>query len=466
MTNVCSKRTLSCLLENLFCSTFITTMHHIQKLVSDFYFQTEQKFGLLKTDQVIVAVSGGLDSMTLLTVMHRAGFNVAVAHINYGLRGEESDLDQKLVEEYCAENFIACYIKHADPVEMRKGNLQDNAREFRYRFFDELVQSHNAKYVAVAHHEDDQVETLLFKYIRGSYSFFPRGMKAVQGAVIRPFLHMRKSQIHDIALGYQVPWREDSSNAKSDYSRNKIRNEMIPIVDLMQPGFHEMLLRRNNLNAISEDYINSKLSEEVDSFLNGKEGDILIADGWRRDDGFDILRATYILRYTDFSHQRSEEFLQLMKAPIGKKLESNTWEIFRERESVRIMRRRDHEEIFLDIDEDTVAIDYPKRLRFQKSMYSDDFLKSKFVGVFDFDKLHFPLKLRKWKEGDSFHPLGMKGRKKVSDYLISEKVELSQKRKILVLESEGEIIWVVGMRISEKFKVDEHTTAMWIMTVD
>jgi tRNA(Ile)-lysidine synthase len=441
-------------------------MHHIQKLVSDFYFQTEQKFGLLKTDLVIVAVSGGLDSMTLLTVMHRAGFNVAVAHINYGLRGEESDLDQKLVEEYCEKLFVACYTTKADPEEMRNGNLQQNAREFRYRFFDEVLEKHHAKYIAVAHHEDDQVETLLFKFIRGSYSFFPRGMKAIQGAVIRPFLHMRKSQIHDIALGYQVPWREDSSNAKSDYSRNKIRNEMIPIVDLMQPGFHEMLLKRNNLNAISEDYINSMLSMELDAFLQATDSDILVADGWRRADGFDILRAAYILRYTDFSHQRADEFLNLMDGGIGKKLESQGWEIYRERECARIVRRIGNEDVKIEIHAETTAIDYPKRIRIEKKAASDDFLKSKYVGVFDFEKLEFPLTLRKWKEGDHFQPLGMKGRKKISDLLISEKVELSQKRKVLVLESNGEIVWVLGFRISDKFKLTDDTSTMWVMTVE
>jgi tRNA(Ile)-lysidine synthase len=441
-------------------------MHHIQKLVSDFYFQTEQKFGLTKNDLVIVAVSGGLDSMTLLTVMHKAGFNIAAAHVNYGLRGEESDLDQKLVEEYCEKLFVACYTTKADPEEMRSGNLQQNAREFRYQFFDELVARHNAKYIAVAHHEDDQVETLLFKFIRGSYSFFPRGMKAIQGAVIRPFLHMRKSQIHDIALGYQVPWREDSSNAKSDYSRNKIRNEMIPIVDLMQPGFHEMLLKRNNLNAISEDYINSMLSMEVDAFLVAKESDIIVSDGWRRADGFDILRAAYILRYTDFTHQRAEEFLHLLDGKIGRKLESQNWEIFRERECTRLVRRRDVAEVFIEISKNTSAIDYPKRIRIETSAANENFLKSKFVGVFDFDKLEFPLILRKWKEGDNIQPLGMTGRKKVSDILISEKVELSQKRKVLVLESNGEIVWVLGMRISEKYKFTEDTSTMWIMTIE
>jgi tRNA(Ile)-lysidine synthase len=441
-------------------------MHHIQKLVSDFYFQTEQKFGLTKNDLVIVAVSGGLDSMTLLTIMHRAGFNIAVAHVNYGLRGEESDLDQKLVEEYCEKLFVSCYVRKADPEEMRKGNLQDNARVFRYRFFDDIVEEHHAKYIAVAHHEDDQVETLLFKFIRGSYSFFPRGMKAIQGAVIRPFLNMRKSHIHDIALGYSVPWREDSSNTKSDYSRNKIRNEMIPIVDLMQPGFHEMLLKRNNLNAISEDYINSMLSLEVDAFLQVTESDILVADGWRRADGFDILRAAYILRFTDFTHQRSEEFLNLLSGGIGKKLESQNWEIFRERESARMVRRKENEDVLLEIDEKTTALDFPMRIRIEKSEVNQDFLKSRHVGVFDFDKLEFPLVLRKWKEGDHFQPFGMSGRKKVSDFLISQKVELSQKRKVFVLESNGEITWVVGMRISEKFKLTESASAMWVMTVE
>jgi tRNA(Ile)-lysidine synthase len=441
-------------------------MHHIQKLVSDFYFQTEQKFGLTKTDLVIVAVSGGLDSMTLLTVMHRAGFNIAVAHVNYGLRGEESELDQKLVQDYCEQLFVPCYVTNADPEQMRNGNLQDNARVFRYAFFDELVAKYHAKYIAVAHHEDDQVETLIFKFIRGSYNFFPKGMKAIQGAVIRPFLHMRKSQIHDIALGYSVPWREDSSNAKSDYSRNKIRNEMIPIVDLMQPGFHEMLLKRNSLNSISEDYINSMLSLEVDAFLQANESDIIVADGWRRGDGFDILRAAYILKYSDFTYQRAEEFLHLLDGSIGRKLESSNWEIYREREHARFVRKKGVEEVELTIDANTTALDYPKRILISKEKVSSDFLKSKFVGVFDFDKLQFPLKLRKWKEGDSFQPLGMKGRKKVSDFLIGEKVELSQKRKVLILESDGEIVWVVGMRISEKFKLTESTSTMWIMTVD
>jgi tRNA(Ile)-lysidine synthase len=208
------------------------------------------------------------------------------------------------------------------------------------------------------------------------------------------------------------------------------------------------------------------LSLELDAFLQANESDILVADGWRRADGFDILRAAYILRYTDFSHQRADEFLNLMDGSVGKKLESQGWEIYRERESARIVRRVGNEEVKIEIQADTKAIDYPRRIRIEKKAASEDFLKSKYVGVFDFEKLQFPLTLRKWKEGDHFQPLGMKGRKKISDLLISEKVELSQKRKVLVLESNGEIVWVLGFRISDKFKLTDGTSTMWVMTVE
>jgi len=151
---------------------------------------------------------------------------------------------------------------------------------------------------------------------------------------------------------------------------------------------------------------------------------------------------------------------------IGKKLESHNWEIFRERESARMVRRKENEDVLLEIDEKTTALDFPMRIRIEKSEVNQDFLKSRYVGVFDFDKLEFPLVLRNWREGDHFQPFGMNGRKKVSDFLISQKVELSQKRKVLVLESNGEIVWVVGMRISDKFKLTENTSAMWVMTVE
>lgn len=429
-------------------------MHQIQRLVAEFSTHTERTFGVIAQEKLIVAVSGGLDSMVLLYLLHHAGFECVVAHVNYHLRGDDSNQDEALVKSFCDTNSIPFEVRHADPEAVRQGNLQDNARVLRYSFFEEIRMKHNARFVAVAHHQDDAIETVLWKFIRGSYGVAPLSMQAQRDAIIRPLMNYTKSALRDIALGYAIPWREDLSNQRLDYSRNKIRNEIIPVINTIQPGFHDMLLSKTQHNAIVEDYVKQKLKEEV--HIESRSTEWLIGQSWMKGDGFDLLRAEFICEKWQWPAHRAEELVRLQLGENGKYLESASWRIIKQRDGLLVVKNDAlTQEVCVLSQQDLIDGKCGIIGEFVAPVIDKSLPMSTIL--VDADKLLFPLTYRPWQQGDAFIPLGMHGRKLVSDLLIDLKIEVEAKRNVFVLCSGDQIVWVVGMRMSDVFKLTNKT---------
>lgn len=431
-------------------------MHQIQRLVAEFSTHTERTFGLVAQEKLIVAVSGGLDSMVLLYLLHHAGFQCVVAHVNYHLRDEDSNQDESLVKSFCETHKIPCEVRHADPVAIRSGNLQDNARIFRYAFFEEIRERYDARFVAIAHHKDDAVETVLWKFIRGSYAYAPLSIKAQRDTIIRPLMEYTKNTLRDIALGYAIPWREDLSNQRLDYTRNKIRNEIIPVINTIQPGFHDMLLDKTQHNELVEAYVKEKLREEMEVHILDRTTEWLIGHAWMKHDGFDLLRAEFICEKWQWPAHRAEELVRLQEGENGKYLESALWRIIKQRDGLLVVK---NEALKLEIcelsREDLIGGTCGIIGEFVAPVV-DKSLPISTILV-DADKLQFPLTYRPWQQGDAFIPLGMRGRKLVSDLLIDLKIEVEAKRNVFVLCSGDQIVWVVGMRMSDVFKLTDKT---------
>jgi tRNA(Ile)-lysidine synthase len=439
-------------------------MHQIQRIVADFSADTERSFGVNSQERIVVAVSGGLDSMVLLYLMHHAGFQCVVAHVNYHLRGTDSDEDEALVKTFCEAQKIPFEVCHADPAAMREGNLQDNARVFRYVFFEEIRVKYACRFVAVAHHKDDAVETVLWKFIRGNYAVVPSSMKRQREAIIRPLMGYTKSTLRDIALGYAIPWREDLSNQRSDYTRNKIRNEIIPVINLIQPGFHDMLLEKTHHGSMVEEYVKKKLHEEMEGLIEKRTTEWLIGQVWLKQDGFDILRAGFICEKWQWPAQRAEELVRLQQGENGKFLESASWRIVKQRDGLLVLRNQ-------TVQQESVILSKEDLMSGQNTITGemvpvviDTTLPSNMILV-DADRLEFPLVWRPWQQGDAIIPIGMRGRKLVSDLLIDLKVEIEQKKNVFVLCSGERILWVIGLRMSDDFKLTEQTKTAIKLTV-
>lgn len=414
---------------------------------------------------IVVGVSGGKDSMLLLHLLHSASYDIIAAHVNYGLRGEESDGDEKFVREFCEQRDIKLVVQRAHPDELRKGNLQANARKVRYDFFESIASKFDKAYIAVAHHSDDQVETILMKWLRGSYHFFPLGMKQRTSRIIRPLLEYSAEEVHWFVQGLGLQWREDSSNLKLDYTRNKIRHRLIPALSEATEHFTEEILRQHERWKLYDGYMESRLEQEIKDSIKKENGKTELSFGFIQNDGFDHLRIQYAFQDYGITLGNASEILKLKDAESGKRWVSGAVEIWRQREGWLAFRPQSGEKQEWLITEDMTEVNAAVRLVLEKKVGSPQIETNSKVALLDAHALTFPLTLRHWKQGDRFRPLGMKGEKLVSDFLIQEKIEQKDKEDVLVLESDGQICWVVGLRVADTFKITELTKSCWRLEV-
>lgn len=396
--------------------------------------------------KLILALSGGIDSMVLADMLLHSKADFVLAHCNFHLRGEESDGDEKFVRDYAERKGLTLYVKQFDTLnyaEEHKLSIEMAARELRYAWFEELRQQLNYDYIAVAHHADDQLETFFINLLRGAGIRGLKGMQKVNGHIIRPLLDIPRTEILQYAVERHLEWREDHTNAETLYLRNKIRHELLPVIDgISKEGRSAILKSINHLaseNELYRELVDEKLFQIVKkdgevqktSHLSPLTSQLLFE--WLRDYGFNSDQARFIYEAmngqpgTSFfspTHRVTVERNGLELTPLCQQTES----------SVRLT----YEQISK---EDCFALD-----------------KSPEVAQLDYDKLTFPLKLRIWQAGDRFYPLGMKGSRLISDFLKDLKLTTRQKEECHVLTTaKDEIVWVVGRRVDERFKVTDKT---------
>jgi tRNA(Ile)-lysidine synthase len=414
-------------------------------------------------DKLILALSGGVDSMVLAGLLLKSKVEFVVAHCNFHLRGEESDGDEKFVRDYCENNDVQCFVKHFDTEKYASENgisIEMAARDLRYAWFEELRQQLGFDKIAVAHHADDQAETFFINLLRGAGLNGLKGMKPQNGVIIRPLLWASREQIHQYALENQIQWREDHTNAESVYLRNKIRNQLLPVFDELHPearqGLYKSLEHLASENELYRELLNEKLLHVVE-----QEGDILKLpySAFRiHHSAFQILFEW--LRQFNFNTDQCHFIFEAMKTGIGNKYFSSNHQLVIGRNELLLseIKSETNEEIQIEIGEEEITS--PVHLRFSKNEIAPDFIidKSPNVALLDADKIHFPLTLRHWQHGDRFHPLGMKGSKLLSDFFVDQKFTDSMKRNLWLLTSaDGDILWVVGYRIDDRYKVTSET---------
>ena len=405
----------------------------------------------IKTNsKFLVGVSGGGDSMALLDIGLKAGLNISVAHVNYQLRNEESERESFIVKQYCLENKLNFYYKEAE-INLLK-NLQNEARKVRYQFFNDLAEENKMDYILTAHHQNDNHETFLFNALKGNGIGSLKGIPEKNGIILRPLLQFTKNQLLMYVQENKIKYGTDSSNLTSKYERNFIRNEVFQRLKNKFPKFEQGLT--NSINFLREDYLllNQLVDEIIHPLLKEEKEHTVInfnnhipRQAWY-----------HFFKKFGFNYSQINNWLET-NSQTGKFIESSTHRISKDRDnwtlSVKTNHRR-NDKIF-DIDKNK-AIELPIKLTGHLCETLSLEKSNKNVEFFNFSKLHFPLKLRKWKSGDRIRPLGMRGNKKVSDILIDYKISILEKENIYVLESNNDIIWVIGVLINDKYKVDNN----------
>lgn len=425
-------------------------------MLTKFQNHIEQNFHQLKDKKLFLAVSGGIDSMVLLDLFYKLRFDICVVHCNFQLRGKESDGDEMLVREICQDRYIPYFIEKFDTLEFAKENklsIQLAARKLRYDWFQEII-SHGFDYVLTAHHLDDNVETFLINFIRGTGLEGLTGIPAQNGNIIRPLLPFSRLEIENYALENKIQWREDSSNASDKYFRNKLRHDIVPILKELNTGFldsfQNTLHHLQQAESLVEDA--SKLVYEKVVVVKENQLEIHLKPLLE----FQNYKAYLYQWLKEYRFSAWNDIYDLVEAQSGKKVFSETHILLKDREKLILFERKSsNNSTFFIIESLDSKVNIPLKLRFYKGVNIFE-THSNCIFV-DESKLKFPLTIRKWQEGDYFYPSGMNGKKKLSKYFKDEKYSLLDKENQWLLCSEDQIVWVIGKRADNRFTSNETT---------
>ena len=413
-------------------------------------------------DKVLVAVSGGIDSMVMLHLFITAGYNPGIAHCNFHLRGAASDGDEAFVRSAAAKTGADFY--HQDFETERAAreagiSIQMAARDLRYRWFEEIRQKQGYDCLATAHNQDDVIETFFINLSRGTGIRGLTGIPVRSGKVIRPLLFASRESIEDYASKHGITFREDTSNASDNYLRNRVRHHLIPLLEKENPSFRVAMM-----DTMRKLYETEKLYEQELIQLKGK---LLQKDGDRMRISIPDLSAHEarksilfeMLSEYGFSSPVLEDILHALEGPSGKQFLSATHRIVKDREDLIITPLGSAEERKYYLEKEAGRISEPVDLEWMVVDHTGTFHIPRDPGTacMDLQKLHFPLILRRWQPGDYFQPLGMRGMKKISDFLIDTKVSLPDKERTWLLISGDEIVWIIGKRLDNRFKVRPET---------
>ena len=426
-------------------------------MLNSFNHHVTSKFSFLKGKKILIACSGGLDSVVLSRLFKELNYNISLAHCNFSLRGKESDQDEIFLISIADKLSIPIFNKKFNTTEYKikhKLSTQMAARNLRYQWFDEICKEHSFDYLLTAHHLDDDLETFLINLSRGTGLRGLTGIPKLNEKVVRPLLNFPREEILKYAQEKNIRWREDSSNKTTDYLRNKLRIEVIPKLkeadaNLLN-GFQQTQKHLQESLSLVHDYMvlikNLVLIETDDGF----EIDLIKLQDLPNTDAL-----LFELLYP-FGFKAWEDISKLMSAQSGKQVFSENYRLIKNRYSLLLIEKSksEKEECFL-INKADKLIENPLILKIEDVEEISQFLPN--TVFLDSNKLVFPLKLRKWIEGDYFFPFGMKGKKKLSKFFKDEKLSLVAKEKIWVLLSDNKIVWVVGMRSDNRFKIDNQT---------
>ncbi len=424
-------------------------------------------FNEIKLDlgsKIVLAVSGGIDSMVMLKLFSMSSYKLIAAHCNFQLRGEESNRDQAFVEDKCMAYGIKCVIRKFDTIAYcneNKVSIQVAARDLRYEWFEQLRAENNFDFIATAHHLDDQAETFFINLIRGTGYAGLHGILPRRDKIIRPLMYLQRHQIEHYAKINNISHVNDSSNQADKYLRNYLRHNIIPKFVNLNRNFIPNLANTIKEQRVLENSFINDLNQRFSKMINIEDEKIILEiNEVKTLDYFDFYLMEFLDQY-GFNKSQVSDIISIMDSSnSGQNFYSKNFSLFKNRGQLIICPNSTNDlgmaEFLIDQGL-SCDCDLPFKLNFEIEENNGEITRSKQVASLDYDLLEFPLVLRKWKSGDSFVPLGMNGNKLISDFLIDSKVSSPEKAKTYVLLSSGNIVWVVGHRIDDRYKLTENT---------
>lgn len=409
------------------------------------------------SDKILVAVSGGRDSIVLLMLLNNLKYNIEVAHCNYQLRGGESDADEEFVKGLCEKLSIPFHAKRFETSQSAKRegvSIQMKARDLRYAWFEELCESHKIQKIATAHHLDDQLETILINLTRGTGLKGLRGMKAKRGNIVRPLLCVARDEINEFIYANHVPFREDSSNASGKYFRNKIRHQVIPVLKEINPSLFDAVNNSvKRLNAVEENW---------DQQFNTWQDDLRFENGIRlipysSNNSNELSFIQQLLRAKGFSYPDIESILS--SDTKGRRFYGrNSWELVSASEGYELFENyaSNNNEYYLDEK-------LPIKLELEVLKAPVEIKSSGNKAYINADKVQGKLRIRKWRQGDWFIPFGMNGKQKISDYFINNKFSLKDKEDTWLLCDAEKVVWIIGHRSDNRYRIDSGTKNIYVI---
>ncbi len=438
-------------------------------LLEQFKNYWKKEFRHLSTSNchLLLAVSGGLDSIVLTDVVSKAGFNFSIVHCNFQLRGAESERDEQFVRQLAEKYNKEILVQKFDTVdyaEQNKTSIQVAARELRYTWFSELINStfktQNSK-LLTAHHADDNIETVLMNFFRGTGIKGLHGILPTQDDILRPLLFTKRTEIEAYAKDHQLSWVEDSSNASDKYSRNFFRHQLIPLVQQIFPNAEDNLLANIERWKEVEEIYNQSIAQTKAALIEqkGNEFHIPVLKLAKQKPLSTIVFE--IVKNFGFTALQVNDIIQLLQAHNGKFVASATHRIIKNRNWLIIAPVLATDAINVLIEQSNSVTQFAGGiLKIETLENQVKITDDANIVQLDVDKVQFPLILRKWKTGDYFYPLGMEKKKKIARFLIDKKLSTTQKENVWIIESNQKIIWVVGQRIDNRFKVLPSTKAI------
>ncbi|MGE0021171.1 MAG: tRNA lysidine(34) synthetase TilS [Draconibacterium sp.] len=417
-------------------------------------FDTRQK--------ILLAVSGGIDSMVMLHLFEKSGFDYGIIHCNFQLRGAESDSDEEFVKTQVLIHGVPAFFKRFDTEEYAQINgisIEMAARELRYEYFEKIRLENDYDYIATAHHSDDLIETFFLNLTRKTGIKGLTGIKDKAGKIIRPMLFASRADIEKYASEQYIEFREDSTNSEVVYQRNFLRHKILPLFSSLNPSFKKNLLASiENLKDAEAVYSGFFDAEKQKVVENATDSQIINIEKLKQSSQPRLLLLE-ILSESDFNPSVVDEVFQSLDTESGKQFFSQTHRLVKDRQKLFITKLAEPENRIFYIESDDVELFEPFDIKIEKLSGKDFRIrKEQNIACLDLEKLEFPLLIRKWQEGDYFQPLGMSGFKKLSDFFIDEKIPVHQKENTWLLCSGEKIVWVMGMRIDNRFKISSATS--------
>lgn len=416
-----------------------------------------------KTDRILIAISGGLDSVVLAHLMLKANYDITLAHCNFHLRGEESNRDEAFVRNWAKENKVKLFVKEFDTYQYMKDNklsLEMAARDLRYEWFNSLLEDEGFDFLCTAHHLDDSIETFFINLLRGTGIAGLHGIQVKNDKIARPLLFATRKEITDYAKENNISHIEDSTNAETKFTRNKIRHKLFPILKEINPNF-EFALKKDIERLKDTEFIFRREIEKVKQEIIERDKDIIQINISKIKQLNPMNIYLYEILYEfGFNETNIDDILSCLDETSGKQFFTKTHRLIKDREYIFIEQRKESpKNDFFLINENQGSLIQPLKMQIeiQKDLKFVNISKDKNIAMLDADLVKFPLILRKWRQGDSFVPFGMKKEKKLSDYFTSNKYSLIDKENQWILCSEDKILWLIGERIDDRFRINNKT---------